>query len=201
MAGNWIQFFFFSNIRLEKKKFNMKVNGIKAQIATNVVDGMITQFEMGGNQLAWVVYKKLMYQTEVTEMMLLTFTTYENQPKPHMFVLGLYRNYDELAGTDLRSTQILTFDPDPLTAKNYLLIADKGIKWSLLYTEAYSLKFKKKFHVKLVGMEEQVKKLASTKDMIFMAIDNVVKIYRIRYDMLEKSQEYTVDFDEVFYLM
>lgn len=99
----------------------------------------------------------------------------------------------------MRSSKLLTFDPDPNSAKNYLLVADKSIKWSLLYTEAYSLKFKKKCHIKFVGMEGKQVKLASIKDMIFVALGNRITVYRLKYQVLEDSKEYTLDFEDVFY--
>jgi hypothetical protein len=57
----------------------------------------------------------------------------------------------------------------------------------------------KKCNVKYVGMEDKKIKLASIKDMIFVAHQNKVKIYRMKYDVLEQSKEYTLDFDEIFY--
>lgn len=90
----------------------MKTKAAKAFIANNIVDGSITQLSIGGNEVAWMVYKTKVKYQEVTQMVLFSFSIFEHR-KPHLSVLGHYSNYSSLVTTDLHSTKLLVFDPDP----------------------------------------------------------------------------------------
>lgn len=76
LVGDHLEMYIFTKIRLWEKDQDMKVWGIRAFTSKNITDGFITQFKMGNNKLAWIVYRTT-GDVEKTVMVLLTFSVYD----------------------------------------------------------------------------------------------------------------------------
>lgn len=200
VTGNFLEMFLFTKIEMGDQMQDMKVTTAKAQIADNVTDALVSQIDIDGNSLAIVIYETNRFGVKSRDMIMITFTVQDDQ-KPYLFILGFYHNLDRLANSDLRSTQLLSFEPDFSTGKNYLILSDSSQSWTLFYTEPFSMKLKKKCQIKLSSIPgEETKLRSSVKDLLVVAKKEVIEVYRFQYSLADKTLDYNLDFDSLMLL-
>lgn len=155
----------------------MKVTAAKAQISDNVTDALVTQVEINGNKVAVIIYETNKMGEKSRDMIMLSFTVQDDQ-KPYLFILGFYNHFDRLASSDLRSTNLLTLDPNPYSGKSYLIVSDSSSSWALFYSEPFSMKLKKKCQIKLSITNSDLHFRSSIKDLLVLARSKFIEVYR-----------------------